>query len=65
MFRVKCRYEYRVARGKQWTEWFNTSGKFDTIEAAEKDLEVKKKLSDPIDKVTKLKHEFKIEQEDA
>lgn len=60
-FKVEGRYEYRVKNGKKWTEWFNATREvYDSKEAAEHGLKIAQETSDPIDKITKLKHEFKI-----
>ena len=64
MYIIQSRYEYwSLHEGKKWTRWFNLHGaKFDSLELAEEALKSNKKKSSEIDKVTKLKHEFKIEQ---
>lgn len=57
---IECRYEHRVRTGKVFTQWF----KYDTITDTElTDKEILKKAKNEVktvDKVTKLKHEFRI-----
>lgn len=64
MFVIQSRYEYwSIYEGKKWTKWFNIHGKkYEKLEEAKEDLKINKKKSDEIDKATKLKHEFKIEE---
>jgi hypothetical protein len=60
IFCIYCRYEIRDNKGKtQFTDWFRNYS-FKTESEAIMALDKLKELSKPIDKSTKLKHEFEI-----
>lgn len=59
MFLVKSRYEY-WKQGKEWTKWF-TVAQLNTEQEAMVEMERRIKDIKHIDTITKLKHEFCIE----
>lgn len=65
IWKIKCRYQFWGNNGVEWTNWFNdcTTGSFNTEEEAKTILENLKESTKNTDKITKLKHEFKIEKE--
>lgn len=58
---IKSRYEYRGSNGITWTDWFVINSVHMDKKTAESYIEQYKKLSDDVDKKTKLKHEYVIE----
>ena len=55
MFTIQCRYEYFGSNGKTWTNWFNHS----YSESPEDEIQTLIEKSKEIDKITKLKHEYR------
>lgn len=60
-YEILCRYEHWTRGGKVWTKWFKSDSE-DSLGEAKSRLSSLKELSKVIDKKTKLKHEFKIEE---
>lgn len=60
-YQIQCRYEYFSGDGKSWTKWFDMYGDtYKTLPEAEEGLKRLKEKIKSIDKITKLKHEYKI-----
>lgn len=59
---IESRYEYwSMYEGKIWTKWFKVHGSYyDNEDDAKEELKQIEKKSKEIDKVTKLKHEFRL-----
>lgn len=63
MINIYCRYEFLTKNGKQWTNWFKTLVKINDNISKEELLKIKKEQTKQLDKITGLKHEFKIEND--
>lgn len=63
MWIIKTRYERYTKDGKIWTEWFKSGfHTYDTETSARSAMELQKEQIKQIDKITKLKHEFSLEE---
>lgn len=60
---ILCRYEYLTKDGKKWTNWFRTLVKINDNVSEEEIIKIKKDQTKQLDKITGLKHEFKIEKD--
>lgn len=56
---IQCRYEWKSNRGVVWTDWFVYDTKRYGEDAIETALKTERDKSKTVDKVTKLKHEFR------
>lgn len=63
MINIYCRYEFLTKNRKQWTNWFKTLVKINDNISKEELLKIKKEQTKQLDKITGLKHEFKIEND--
>ena len=59
VFALMFRYQYRTMNGTVFTPWIKHK-EFFTMEDASREKSVLKVMATPIDRTTKLKHEFDI-----
>ena len=59
MYTIQCRYEYFSSNGKEWTKWFNHGHS----ENPEEEIKILKEKSKEVDRITKLKHEYRYVEE--
>lgn len=64
VYAIFCRYEYWSKNGKEFTEFFRFDNEYNNENDVKKRIEELKVFSDPYDKVTKCKHEYKYEYVD-
>lgn len=64
VYAIFCRYEHRTSTGKEFTEYFLTDNLFNSEDDVKNRIKELKELSNPIDKSTKLKHEYKYDYVD-
>lgn len=64
IYAIFCRYEFINNNGKKFTDYFNVDKFFNNEKDAKSSIKELKKFTDPIDKITKLKHEYKYEYVD-
>lgn len=63
MINLLCRYEYLTKDGKKWTNWFKILVSFDENISDKEIIKIKKEQTKQLDKITGLKHDFKIEKD--
>lgn len=61
---IECRYEYwSMSDGKTWTRWFRTYNEiYPTRESAIKQMKEEEKKTMNTDRVTRLRHEFRVQE---
>lgn len=64
VYAIFCRYEYWGNNGKSFSEYYRTDSIFNTEDEVKNKIKELKEFTKPIDKVTKLKHEYKYEYVD-
>lgn len=64
VYAIFCRYEYWSKNGKEFTEFFRFDNEYNDENDVKKRIEELKTFSDPYDKITKCKHEYKYEYVD-
>jgi len=64
VYAIFCRYEYWSKNGKEFTEFFRFDNEYNDENDVKKRIEELKAFSDPYDKITKCRHEYKYEYVD-
>lgn len=63
-FVIECRYQYREREGIVWTDWFVYDSTHIPEADAKEALKSLKKLTETTDRITKLKHEYRLKDAD-